>query len=98
MALSEPQRAFLFSTNGRAPAAAPAAAGTERKRGKRPKSARKYAALESTANGAAGKASVSRPPAAARGASFSGPTVSSESFTLGEPVAAAMLRLRAEER
>ena len=54
--------------------------------------------FDATANGAAGKASVSRPPAAARGASFSGPTVSSESFTLGEPVAAAMLRLRAEER
>ena len=45
-----------------------------------------------------GQGGVSRPPAAARGASFSGPTVSSESFTLGEPVAAAMLRLRAEER
>ena len=54
--------------------------------------------FDATANGAAGKANVSRPPAAARGASFSGPTVSSESFTLGEPVAAAMLRLRAEER
>ena len=54
--------------------------------------------FDATANGPAGKASVSRPPAAARGASFSGPTVSSESFTLGEPVAAAMLRLRAEER
>ena len=52
--------------------------------------------FEATAAGGAGKASVSRPPAAARGASFSGPTVSSESYTLGAPVAAAMLRLRAE--
>ena len=65
MALSEPQHAFLFSTKGRAPAAAPAAAGTERKRGKRPKSARKYAALETTANGATDAIEFRTTPAAA---------------------------------